>query len=259
VVTRGHPVASYVADIPAATARTDRQEADMTITPSTLIRAAAAAAVVAGLIFIGVQINHPPSDVTSTATTEWVVRQSLKLLMAVLALAGITGLYLRQVRQTGVLGLVGYLVLAAAYVLIFASTFVPAYVLPSLADTDPGYVDDYLTAATGRSVSDDIGLVRPVLTLQGLAYLAGGVVFGVALFRARIVARWAAVLLAVGGLAGAVLSMMPDALYRFLAVPNAIALIALGYSLWRSVDSPTPDATSVPTDDSRVATAAGAE
>ena len=33
----------------------------MSITPTTLTRAAAVAAVAAGLIFIGVQINHPPS------------------------------------------------------------------------------------------------------------------------------------------------------------------------------------------------------
>ena len=28
------------------------------------------------------------------------------------------------------------------------------------------------------------------------------------------------------------LAVMPDAFYRFLAFPNGIAMIALGYSLW---------------------------
>jgi len=165
--------------------------------------------------------------------------------MAALALVGITGMYLRQVRQTGVLGLVGYVVFAAAYLLIFATTFVPAFVLPSLADTAPGYVNDYSAAATGGTASGDLGLLGTVLSVQGVAYLAGGLIFGVALFRARILARWAAVLLAVGGLAGAALSMMPDAFYRLLAFPNAIALVALGYSLWRSVRTLTPSTGSV--------------
>ncbi len=80
----------------------------MTITPTTLTRLAAVAAVSAGIIFIGVQIGHPHSDVTSVTTTEWAVRNSLKVLMAALALVGITGMYLRQVKETGVLGLVGY-------------------------------------------------------------------------------------------------------------------------------------------------------
>jgi hypothetical protein len=78
-----------------------------------------------------------------------------------------------------------------------------------------------------------------------VCFLAGGLVFGVALYRAHVLARWACALLAVGGLVTAALSLMPDALYRLLALPNGIALIALGYSLWRS-QRQADDQTSVP-------------
>jgi hypothetical protein len=229
----------------------------MTITPTTLFRAAAVAAVAAGLIFIGVQINHPPSDVSAVTTTEWAVRNSLKVLMAALALAGITGMYLRQVKQIGVLGLLGYLVFSIGYLLILSTTVISAYVLPSLADTDPGYVNDVLAAATGGP-SGDIGLLQRVFKVQGIGYLAGSLVFGIALFHARVLARWAAVLLAVGGLVTVALSVLPDAFYRFLAFPNGIAMVALGYSLWRTVRI---DTTTLPTpvDGSRLATTAGAE
>jgi hypothetical protein len=230
----------------------------MTITPTFLTRAAGAAAVVAGLIFIGVQINHPHSDVTNVITTEWAVRGSLKLLMVALVLVGVTGMYLRQVRQIGVLGLIGYLVFGAGYLLIFATTFVTAYVLPLLADTDPGYVNDVLAAGTGGTATGDIGLLGTVFSVQGMAYLAGGVVFGVALFRARVLARWAAVLLAVGGLVSAALSFMPDAFYRFLAFPNGIAMIALGYSLWRTARTATTNQPAS-VDGPRIAAAAGVE
>jgi hypothetical protein len=230
----------------------------MTITPTTLFRAAAVAAVAAGLIFIGVQINHPHADVSSVTTTEWAVRGTLKLLMAALALAGITGMYLRQVKQIGVLGLLGYVVLSAGYLLILSTTFVPAYVLPSLADTDPGYVSDVLAAATGGTTQGDIGLLGTVLRVQGIAYLAGSLGFGIALFRARVLARWAAALLAVGGLVTLALSVLPDPFYRFLAFPTGIALVALGYSLWRTART---DTASLPTpvDGPRVVTTRGAE
>jgi hypothetical protein len=207
----------------------------MTVTPTILIRAAAGAAVVAGLIFIGVQIDHPPSNVTSVATTEWAVRNSLKVLMAALALAGITGMYLRQIKQIGVLGLIGYLVLSAGYLLVMGGAFVSAYVVPSLADSDPGYVNDVLAAATNGTAEGDIGLLQTVLQVQGIAYLAGGLVFGIALYRARVLARWAAALLAVGGVVTVALAVLPDAFYRFLAFPNGIAMVGLGYALWRSV------------------------
>jgi hypothetical protein len=230
----------------------------MTITPITLTRAAGVAAVVAGMIFIGVQINHPHADVTNVTTTEWAVRNSLKVLMAALALVGITGMYLRQVKQIGVLGLLGYVVLGTGYLFILSTAFVSAYVLPSLAGTDPGYVNDVLAASTGGTAQGDIGPLQGVLRVQDIAYLAGGLVFGVALFRARVLARWAAALLAVGGVVTVALSFMPDAFYRFLAFPNGIAMVALGYSLWRTTRTGT-ETLPTPGDGSRAVTAAGAE
>ena len=206
----------------------------MTITPGTLSRSAAVAAVVAGLIFIGVQIGHPHLDVTSVGSTDWVVRNTAKMVFAILALIGITGMYLRQVKQMGLLGLVSYLILATGYLLITSTAFVAGYVLPSLAQTDPAYVNGVLAVATGGAASSDIGLIETALAAEGITYLAGGLLFGIALYRSRILSRWGAVLLAAGAIFTLALSVLPDSFYRLLAYPNAVALIALGYSLWRN-------------------------
>ena len=211
----------------------------MTVTTTTLTRCAGVAAAVAGLIFIGVQINHPPLDVTSVGTTEWVVRNSLKVLMAVLALAGITGMYLRQVNRSGVLGLIGYLLFAAGYLVIMGVAFVAAYVVPSLADTAPGYVNDVLAVADGRQAIGDIGLMQVVFRVEAFGYLAGGLVFGIALFRANVLARWAAVLLAAGTFATIAIPLLPASLERPLAFPTGVALIGLGWSLVRTT-APAP-------------------
>lgn len=214
----------------------------MTITPNILTRWAGLAAVAAGAIFIGVQINHPYLDATSVTTTEVVIRDSLKVLMCILALVGITGMYLRQVRQTGVLGLVGYVLYALCYLVILCTSFVAAYVLPTIAGTNTSYVNDVTAEATNRHAVGDIGLLQQAIAVQGVGYLLGGLVFGIALYRARVLPRWAAALLAVGGVASVALSYMPDAFYRFLAFPNGIAMIALGYSLWQvaRADAATP-------------------
>jgi hypothetical protein len=206
----------------------------MAITPTTLTRAAGAAAVGAGLLFVGIQIGHPHLDAASVATPEVVVRSILKMLMAVLALIGITGMYLSQVRRNGVLGLVGFLVLGAAYLLIVGMTYLSAFVMPSLAATAPAYVDDAITEITGGTAAGDIGLLATAIQVQDLAFLAGGLVFGVALFLAKVLTRWASALLALGGVITILLSVMPDAFYRLLAFPNGIALVALGISLWRT-------------------------
>jgi hypothetical protein len=51
-----------------------------------------------------------------------------------------------------------------------------------------------------------------------------------------------------------VLSLLPDAFYRFLAVPNGVAMIGLGYSLWRSTRTEQVDATVGSHDRGRVRT-----
>lgn len=210
----------------------------MTSTTISLTRAAGACAAVAGALFIAVQINHPPMEVSSVATTEWVVRSSAKVVMAALALAGITGMYLRQVRRAKVLGLIGYLLFAAGYLGMFSVEVIAAAVLPGLTDTEPGYVGDVIVAAAAGSPAGDIGGMQTVLNVSAIGYLAGGLIFGIALYRARVLARWAAALLAVGTVATAALAVLPESFNRPFAIPVGVALIGLGVSLWRQRNAP---------------------
>ena len=216
----------------------------MTITTRKLTRAAGVCAAVAGLLFVGVQINHPHLDVAFVSTTEWTVRQTLKVLMAVLSLIGITGMYLRQAKLTGVLGLLGYVLFGAGYLIIMSIEVIGVVVLPSIAHSAPGYVDDVLAVATGGHATGDIGLMQPLSMVSGIAYLAGGFIFGVALFRANVLARWAAALLAGGTVATIAIPLLPQINERLFAVPTGVALVGLGYSLWREqrtrATRPTP-------------------
>jgi hypothetical protein len=211
----------------------------MTITTTTLTRAAGVAAVVGGLLYIGVQINHPHLDLAFISTTEWKVRQTMKVLFASLSLAGITGMYLRQVTRTGVLGLIGYLVLATGFLLMLSTEVIGVVVLPSITGTSPGYVTDVLAVAVpGGHATGDIGLMVPLSQVAGVGYLAGGLLFGIALFRARILARWAAALLAVGAVATLAIPLLPQVNFRLFAIPTGVALVGLGYSLWREQRTP---------------------
>jgi TM2 domain-containing membrane protein YozV len=97
------------------------------------------------------------------------------VLMAVLALVGITGMYLSQIRRNGVLGLIGYVLLAVAYLFIMCGVYAAAWMLPEIATANPGYVNDLIAVDTGRGTVDgDIGALQTVIQLRGYAYLAGG-------------------------------------------------------------------------------------
>jgi hypothetical protein len=215
----------------------------MSITATGLTKAAGAAAALAGAIFITVQIGHPSFDSYTTETTQWVARCSAKTVMAALALTGITGMYLNQYRRAGLLGLVGYVVFAAGYLAMFAEEVIAVFVLPQLVDTQPGFVNDVVVASGGGTPAGDIGGLQTLFNLAGAGYLLGGLLFGIALFRSGVLARWAAALLAVSTFGTAALAVLPEGFDRPLAVPEGIALIGLGVSLWRStrqVTSPAP-------------------
>jgi hypothetical protein len=211
----------------------------MTVTSSTLFRAAAGAAVLAGLIFIGVQINHPYLDATSITTTDVMTRNSLKVLMVTLTLVGITGIYLRQVTKMGWLGLLGFMVFALGYLSMLGTEFVAALVLPSIAHTSTSYVNDVISAFNNRPATGDIGRMQFALVFTASTYIGGGFLFAIALFRANVLARWASVLLAVGTAATIATGIVPQ-YERLFAIPTGLALVALGYSLWR--DQRTPSA-----------------
>jgi hypothetical protein len=199
-----------------------------------LSRATGAAAAIAGALFIAVQVGHPAMDVSAVTTTDWAVRSTAKALMAALALAGITGMYLRQVRQTGIPGFLGYVLFAIGYLSMLSVEVVAAAVLPALAHTAPGYVAEVLAVAFGGTASHGIGAMQTVFVVSSAGYLAGGCLFGIALFRARVLARWASALLAAGTVATLALAVLPESFNRPLAVPTGVALIGLGISLWRA-------------------------
>ncbi len=205
----------------------------MIITTTKLTRAAGLSAIVGGLLFIAVQIKHPILDATFTTTTEYAVRETMKIFMALFSLIGVTGIYLRQVRQVGVLGLIGYVVLSVGYLAIFCNQIIGVFALPFLAASQPGFVNDVLAVATSRPPVGDIGVLQIFIQGGGLAYIVGSTIFGIALFRAGILARWAAALLSVGGVAILATFVLPELIQRLFAIPVSVALVGLGLSLWR--------------------------
>jgi hypothetical protein len=217
----------------------------MTITTSSLTKAAGAAAATAGAIFIAVQINHPPADVEHIVTTEMAVRETAKTVMAALSLVGFAGMFLVNRRRFGVLGLAGYLLLTIGYLALFAIQVIVAAVMPTVAKSDPAYVQDVLDKAVGKTPEDDIGGMQVLFDVSAVGYMAGGLLFGIALFRAGILTRWASALLAVATVSTVSLAVLPESFNRPMAVPMGIALIGLGVSLWRptrTAPAPAPAA-----------------
>ncbi len=213
--------------------QTTNQESNMKITPSKIIRWAGLSAVAAGLIFAAIQPIHPPDVLTSVNTSFWTIITGLKTIMCIFGLLGIAGLYARQVNETGWLGLAGYLLLTVFYAIQICYAFAEVLILPLLTTVAPAFVESSLGLASGAVGTMNLGTFATVYAFLPLLYLLGLLLFGIAMFRARIMPRAAVVLLAISGpLALIMVALLPHQFARFAAMPMGIALAWLGFALW---------------------------
>ena len=205
----------------------------MSITASTLTRAAAVALAVAGAIFILIQPLHPHEDIASITTSTWVIVHILSLTMAVLGLAGITAVYLVQAGRTGILGLLGYLVFSLFFITQAAVNFAEAFILPLSAAGSPQLTEDVASLfVSGYVLQTDVGPLAIVGSLGAVLYLGGGILFAVGVLRARVLPGWTGIFLIAAALASLSAAFLPHQLARYAAVPMGIALIALGVTLF---------------------------
>jgi hypothetical protein len=204
----------------------------MKVTASNLIRWSGLAAMAAGVIFAGIQPIHPPDFLPSVTTALWAIIMPLKLAMCFMFLAGITGIYARQVEKAGWLGLAGYLMLSLCWLLQIGYVFTETFILPVLATPAPGFVDSYLGIVNQVPGEMNIGALPVVYGVLGLLYMLGGLVFGIATLRASVLPKWPAVLLAVAATVTPAAALLPHAIQRFAAVPVAFAIAWLGFAIW---------------------------
>nr|PZN29552.1 MAG: hypothetical protein DIU80_09245 [Chloroflexota bacterium] len=186
----------------------------------------------AGIIFAGIQPIHPPDVLASVTTTAWAIIMPLKLAMCLLFLIGIAGLYARQAEKAGWLGLAGFLLLSLSWWLQTGYVFAEAFILPVLAPAAPAFVDSFLGIVNGSPGEMGIGALPAVYAILSILYLLGGLLFGIATFRAGVLPRWPAGLLAVAAALTPLAALLPHAIQRYAAVPMGLALAWLGFALW---------------------------
>ncbi|RLQ89702.1 hypothetical protein [Planomicrobium sp. Y74] len=202
------------------------------ITPALLIRFSGLFGAMAGVLFIAIQVVHPPDQLASVGTDSWVIVAALTSVMAIFNVLGITGIYAAQVKESGWPGLLGYLTFSLFWLATLVFSFIEALVLPVLTSSAPEFVEGFLGIFGGFASSVDLGYLPVLVPLAGAMYILGGLVLGVAIFRARVLPRFSGVLLAISAIATLTAAVIPHPFDRILAVPMGITLIWLGYILW---------------------------
>jgi len=193
---------------------------------SNVIRWAGLSLVVAGVLNVITPMIHPPNDPSSVALSSWTIAHYLLLGGAVFALLGVSGMYARQVEEAGLLGLVGFLMFYVGLAVTAGFFLFEALVMPVLATEAPQSIAGFLPGI------DDFGVLGPAILLAVLLYSIGGLLFGIAIIRAGILPRWAAILFVIGIVATVVLSLVSETVGRTSGVLYGVGLAWLGYALW---------------------------
>ena len=118
-------------------------------------------------------------------------------------------------------------------------SFADAFILPHLSKVTPSFVEGWMGMFNGHGSKINLGVLPAIWTLTAPLYILGGVLFGLATFRAYILPRGAAVLLAIGTAIAPVAQLLSLESQPMIAIPAGLALAWLGHSLWTEPQSQT--------------------
>ena len=160
------------------------------MSPGRLYRLSGVALLVGSLInIVATAISTLLFPAPAPTNVLWAAMQLLVVLGSLLVLIGLPGVYLVQARQTGWLGLIGYiLTFFTGLIGGIGGGIVSGFVLPWLATNAPK-----LAAQQGPPALIVVFIVAILVTGVGVVLL------GLATMRAGILPRWAGVLLIIGG------------------------------------------------------------
>jgi hypothetical protein len=122
-------------------------------------------------------------------TGSYLLSSGLRLLSTILLLWALIGIYGRQSRAAGILGLWAFVVTFLGTALLAGNTWAEVFVWPTLAQVAPNVLSEQATEAPMYLLTG-ISLSFPLFSI-------GMILFGVATIRAGVYSRWAAVLLIV--------------------------------------------------------------
>ena len=202
------------------------------MTASTLIRLAGLSSMLAGASYVVVGFFHPLNILSSVTTPTWAIVHVFATALGFFGLFGMAGLYTRQAEKSGWLGLAGFILLSLWLAIVMCFSFVEAFMLPQLATQSPAFVAALLGMFTGSAGDINLGILPLLWTLSGPMYMLGGLLFGIATFRAGILPRGAAVILAFGTALAPIAALLPPEHEALITVPVGLGLAWLGYALF---------------------------
>lgn len=222
------------------------KESKTRISKAALMRMAGFSAILAGLSFVVLGMFHPPNEFAYVTTPTWIIVHIFATSLGFFGVLGLAGLYARQVEKAGWLGLIGFLLFSGWMTLVGFFSYIEAALLPHLASTFPPFVTGFLGMLSGIPSEVNLGVLPMMWDISNPMFILGSLLFAVATFRAGILPRWSAGLLALGTLMIPVGALLPTELQaKIIMIPMGLGILWMGYALFSErrapVSEPCPD------------------
>jgi hypothetical protein len=218
------------------------KESKTRISTAALMRLAGFSAMLAGLGIVVLGMFHPANEPAYVTTPTWIIVHIFATSLGYFGVLGLAGLYARQVEKAGWLGLIGFLLFSVWMTLVGFFSFIEAAILPHLASEFPPFVTGFLGMLSGIPSEVNLGVMPTMWNISTPMFILGSLLFAIATFRAGILPRWAAGLLALGSLMVPVVAFAPTELQaKIIMIPMGLGLAWMGYALFSERRAPASE------------------
>ena len=208
------------------------KESKTRVSAAALMRLAGFSAMLAGLSIVVLGMFHPANEPAYVTTPTWIFVHILAASLGFFGVLGLAGLYARQVEKSGWLGLIGFLLFSGWMALVGMFSMIEAALLPQLASEFPPFVVGFLGMFTGVRSQVNLGVLPLLWSISTPMLIIGSLLFAIATFRAGILSRWSAALLALGTVMIPVGALVPlEIQSKIILVPMGLGLAWMGYAL----------------------------
>lgn len=197
---------------------------------SSIFRISGLALIIGALLAsVGYWLRPYVQDISAYSLPVYVPSALLRFSGALLILIGLPGMYAYQSSRAGKFGLFSYaLTFLGLATLEIGTAAITAFVVPFLA-ADPA--TQSLVIPPGN-FETQLGVGYMIVFLSGMiAFNLGLILYGIAMLRARVFPRWAALMIIVGVPAIFLLSSLPIIGDKF-AILVFLGLAWCGYAMW---------------------------
>lgn len=201
----------------------------------TLYRWAAAALIVSAVTVTAGRLLHPSSDAAGLTSPLWAPSHISWLVGLLTGMFGLTGLYLRQRQEVGRLGFVGAAAAWTGMALLSGAMYFEAIIEPGLLSVSPDLAESF-ARLSGEGVRAFLVSFFIAVGLFGGGFL----LFGIAMYKAAVMPKWAVAIFVVGSLVGGPQGFLPVAVAYAAFLGMGVGLAALGLALWADAGSERP-------------------